>query len=101
SGIKTGYIDLDNLTAGFQKNELIIIAARPSVGKTAFALNIARHVVVEEGLPVLFVSLEQAKIELADRLLCCQGRVDSHKLRRGHLDSAEMSKIVDAGEALG
>jgi replicative DNA helicase len=101
SGVRTGYLDLDELTAGFQKNELIIIAARPSVGKTAFALNIARHVVVEDGMPVLFVSLEQAKVELADRLLCCQARVDSHKMRRGHLDSAEMSKIVDAGEALG
>ena len=80
SGIPTGYLDLDNLTAGFQNDELIIIAARPSVGKTAFALNIARHVVVEEGLPVLFVSLEQARIELAERLLCCQARVDSHQL---------------------
>ena len=101
SGVRTGYIDLDNLTAGFQKNELIIIAARPSVGKTAFALNIARHVVVEEGLPVLFVSLEQAKIELADRLLCCQGRVDSHRLRRGHLNTDESTRLHVANEALG
>jgi replicative DNA helicase len=101
SGVKSGYVDLDNLTAGFQKNELIIIAARPSVGKTAFALNIARHVVVEEGLPVLFVSLEQAKVELADRLICCQGHVDSHRLRRGHLTTDDMSKIMAASDALG
>ncbi len=100
SGIPTGYLDLDNLTAGFQNNELIIIAARPSVGKTAFALNIARHVVVEENLPVLFVSLEQARIELAERLLCCQARVDSHRLRRGHLSSDDETKIMEAGGAL-
>ncbi|MSU79983.1 MAG: replicative DNA helicase [Gemmataceae bacterium] len=101
SGIPTGFLDLDNLTAGFQANELIVLAARPSVGKTAFALNIARHVVVEEGLPVLFVSLEQARVELAERLLCCQARVDSHRIRRGHLDHDDMTKIMEAGDILG
>lgn len=101
SGIPSGYIDLDRLTAGFQANELIILAARPSVGKTAFALNIARNVVVEEGLPVLFVSLEQARIELAERMLCCQARVDSHRLRKGYLPAEDHSKIMDAGAVLG
>ncbi|MBI1830200.1 MAG: replicative DNA helicase [Planctomycetes bacterium] len=100
SGIATGYLDLDNLTAGFQNSELIIVAARPSVGKTAFALNIARHVVVEEGLPVLFVSLEQARVELAERLICCQARVDSHRLRRGHLGGDDIEKIHSAGAVL-
>ncbi len=100
SGIATGFLDLDNLTAGFQNSELIVLAARPSVGKTAFALNIARHVVVEEDLPVLFVSLEQARVELAERLLCCQARVDSHRLRRGHLSTDDMSKIMEAGDTL-
>ncbi|MBM3995861.1 MAG: replicative DNA helicase [Planctomycetes bacterium] len=100
SGIATGYLDLDNLTAGFQNSELIILAARPSVGKTAFALNIARHVVVEEGLPVLFVSLEQARVELAERLICCQARVDSHRLRRGHLGHDDIEKIHSAGAVL-
>jgi replicative DNA helicase len=100
SGVMSGYLDLDSLTAGFQNSELIVLAARPSVGKTAFALNIARHVVVEEGLPVLFVSLEQARIELAERLLCCQARVDSHKMRRGHLGTDDMSKIMEAGGIL-
>ena len=61
SGIATGYVDLDNLTAGLQNDELVIIAARPSVGKTSFALNIARHAVVDEGKSVLFVSLEQVR----------------------------------------
>ncbi len=100
SGIATGYLDLDNLLAGFQNSELIVLAARPSIGKTAFALNIARHVVIEENLPVLFVSLEQARVELAERLLCCQARVDSHKLRRGYLNSDEETKIMDAGSLL-
>ena len=100
SGIPTGFVDLDNLTAGFQNSELIILAARPSVGKTAFALNIARHVVVEVKLPVLFVSLEQARIELAERLLCCQARVNSHNLRTGHLNAEDHSKIMQAGDLL-
>ena len=100
SGVATGYMDLDNLTAGFQNSELVVLAARPSVGKTAFALNIARHVVVEENMPVLFVSLEQARVELAERLICCQARVDSHRLRRGHLNNEELEKIFEAGNVL-
>jgi replicative DNA helicase len=97
SGIATGFVDLDHLTAGLQNNELIILAARPSVGKTAMALNIVRHAVVEEKLPIFFVSLEQARIELAERLLVCQARVDSHKLRKGTLSSDEMQRIMEAG----
>ncbi len=100
SGIGTGLVDLDNITAGLQNNELIIVAARPSVGKTAFALNVVRHVVVEERLPVFFVSLEQSRVELAERLLCCQARVDSHKLRKGHLSSDDIQKLMTAGDQL-
>jgi replicative DNA helicase len=101
SGLPTGFHDLDNITAGLQNSELVIIAARPSVGKTAFALNLIRHVVVEEGHPAFFVSLEQSRIELAERLLCCQARVDSHKLRKGHLGSEDMQKLIEAGGVLG
>jgi replicative DNA helicase len=100
SGLPTGYIDLDDKTAGLQNSELIILAARPSVGKTALALNITRHVAVECGEPVFFVSLEQSRIELAERLLCCHARVDSHKLRKGHLSSEDMQKLIEAGGAL-
>lgn len=100
SGLATGYIDLDNLTAGLQNSELVIVAARPSVGKTSFALNVIRHIVVEENAPIFFVSLEQSRIELAERLLCCQARVDSHRLRKGHLDHDEMQKLISAGEVL-
>ena len=109
SGIATGYADLDNITAGLQNSELIIIAARPSVGKTAFALNIVRHVIMDFDLnaspprmppAVLFVSLEQSRIELAERLLCCQSLVDSHKVRTGRINSEEVQKLMDAGDRL-
>lgn len=100
SGVASGFVDLDALTAGFQNSELIILAARPSVGKTAFSLNLVRHVIVEEKLPVYFVSLEQAKVELAERLLAAQARVDSHKLRTGHLSSDDIGKLHVAGDTL-
>src|ERR1700722_9699903 len=100
SGISTGYVDLDNITAGLQNSELVIIAARPSVGKTAFALNLVRNIIVEDKLPVLFFSLEQSRIELAERLLCSQSRVDSHKIRKGHLNSEDIGKLMDAGDLL-
>jgi replicative DNA helicase len=100
SGVPTGFVDLDHLTAGLQNNELVILAARPSVGKTAFALNIVRHAVVEERIPVFFVSLEQARIELAERLLVAESRVDSHKLRKGALSGQEMEKLMAAGDRL-
>lgn len=100
TGIPSGFVDLDNLTAGLHNNELVIIAARPSVGKTAFALNLIRHVVVEEKLPAFFVSLEMAKVELAERLLCCQSRVDAHKVRKGQLASDDIQKLIAAQDSL-
>jgi replicative DNA helicase len=100
SGLPTGYADLDEKTAGLQNSELIIIAARPSVGKTAFALNLARHIAVEDSRAVFFSSLEQSRIELAERLLCCQARVDGHKLRTGHLGAEEMERLIQAGGVL-
>jgi replicative DNA helicase len=100
SGLPTGYLDLDELTAGFQNSELIIVAARPSVGKTSIALNFVRNMVVDHKAPVLFVSLEQSRIELAERLLCCQARVDSHKLRKGHLSSEDMQLLFEASNDL-
>jgi replicative DNA helicase len=105
SGLPTGYVDLDNLLAGLQNSELVIIAARPSVGKTAFALNVVRNVITshlsgETSPVVLFVSLEMSRIELAERLLCCQSRVDSHKVRKGHLNADDIQKLMDAGDVL-
>jgi replicative DNA helicase len=100
SGLSTGYLDLDEITAGLQNSELIIIAARPSVGKTAFSLNLVRNIAVDGRAPVFFVSLEQSRIELAERLLCCQSRVDSHKLRKGHLSGDELHKLIEASGVL-
>ncbi|MCI0376858.1 MAG: replicative DNA helicase [Gemmataceae bacterium] len=100
SGLATGFVDLDDKTAGLQNSELIILAARPSVGKTAMAIGIVRHIAVDDGQPVFFVSLEQSRIELAERLLCCQARVDSHRLRKGTLNSDDMQKLIDAGGTL-
>jgi len=100
SGLPTGFADLDELTAGLQNSEMVIIAARPSVGKTAFALNLVRNIVVEGGSPVFFVSLEQSRIELAERLLCAQARVDSHSLRKGTLPHESMQRLIQAGGQL-
>jgi replicative DNA helicase len=96
----THYIDLDNLTGGFAPGELVILAARPSLGKTSLALNIVRRV-LHQGRSVLFVSLEQSKAELAERLLCCEAKIDSHKLRRGLISAEEARHLVAAGNVLG
>ncbi len=101
SGLDTGYLDLNEKTAGLQNSELVVIAARPSVGKTSFALNMARNIAVEGKQPVFFVSLEQLRVELAERLICCQARLDSHKLRSGHLGSTDMDRVIEAGNLLG
>jgi replicative DNA helicase len=100
SGVSTGFADLDEITAGLQKSEMVIVAARPSVGKTAFALALARNVIVDAKEPVFFVSLEQSRLELAERLLCTQARVDSHRLRKGTLSSEDMTKLIEAGDLL-
>jgi replicative DNA helicase len=101
SGISTGFTDLDEITAGLHNGQMIILAARPSVGKTALALALARNVAVDAGHPVFFCSLEQSRIELAERLLCCQGKVESHKLRKGNLNAEDINKLMTAAGQLG
>ncbi len=96
TGVPSHYRDLDKLTAGFQKSDLIILAARPSMGKTALALCIARNAAFESGIPVGFFSLEMSKEQLAMRLLCSEARVDSHKIRTGFLSQQECSKLLHA-----
>jgi replicative DNA helicase len=100
SGLSTGFADLNEITAGLQSSEMIIVAARPSVGKTAFALNLVRNVILSEKEPVFFVSLEQSRLELAERMLCSQAGVDSHRLRKGNLTPDDMDRLVEAGGAL-
>lgn len=100
SGIATGFRDLDELTSGLQPSDLIIVAARPSVGKTAFSLNIAQHVAIRQRQPVAFFSLEMAADQLAMRMLCTEARVDGQKVRSGWLDANDWAKISEASDTL-
>lgn len=97
TGLATGLIDLDDMTGGFHPGQLIIVAARPSMGKTALALNIVDHVGVNQNFPVLFISLEMGHLEIGERLLCARSRVDGDKLRRGlGLGIEQMKKLGKA-----
>jgi replicative DNA helicase len=100
TGLETHFEDLDNLTSGLQKSDLIIIAARPSMGKTAFAINIAENAAVRDNKVVGVFSLEMSRESLLLRLLCSQARVDSHKLRTGFLSREDYSKLVTGLGAL-
>ncbi len=100
TGVATGYHDLDQLTAGLQPSDLIIVAGRPGTGKTSFVLNIAQHAAIEGGKPVGFFSLEMSKEQLVMRMLCSEARVDSHRLRRGMLRDADWPKLTRAAGAL-
>lgn len=92
-GVPSGFKDLDRLTAGFQKGDLIILAGRPSMGKTAFCLNMARHAAVE-GFPVGVFSLEMSAIQLVQRILCAEAKVDAQRLRTGRLTEKEFPDLV-------
>jgi len=100
TGVPTGFSDLDNLTSGLQPSDLIILAARPSMGKTAFALNIARNAAVENGTPVALFSLEMSKEQLTERMLCAEADVNSQKLRRGFFSQEDWVRLTDAAGTL-
>jgi replicative DNA helicase len=100
TGLATHYTDLDEMTSGFQPSDLIIIAARPSMGKTAFAMNIAENASIEDQKVVGMFSLEMSREALLLRLLCSRARVDSHKMRTGSLWRDDMTKVVHAMEQL-
>lgn len=99
-GIPTHFTDLDRLTGGLHESELIILAARPSMGKTALACNIAENVAIISKIPTLFVSLEMSRLELVQRILCSQGRIDGHKFRSGFISAEDRSKLVRASSKL-
>lgn len=96
TGTPTGYVDLDRMTSGLQPGDMIVVAGRPSMGKTAFALNIAEYVGVEQKLPVAIFSLEMSGPQLAMRFLSSVGRLDQHKLRTGKLGDEEWDKMTVA-----
>ena len=100
TGIPTGFHDFDRLTAGLQQGDLIIVAARPSMGKTAFVLNIAQHVAVEEGGTVAIFSLEMSKEQLAMRMLASKARVNYQKIRTGTITPEDWRAIIDAASEL-
>jgi replicative DNA helicase len=93
TGVATGFIDLDKMTSGLQKGDLVIVAGRPSMGKTSFAMNIAEHVAVKEGLPVLIFSMEMSASQLATRMLGSVGRVNQGRLRTGKLSDEEWPRV--------
>ena len=96
TGVASGFHDLDNLTAGFQKGDLIIVAGRPSMGKTALAMNFAQHAAIDKEVPVAVFSLEMSKESIVQRLLCSEGRVDAGRLRRGRLQDDEYARLATA-----
>jgi replicative DNA helicase len=98
--ISTHFADLDSLTGGLHPSEFIVLAARPSMGKTALATNIAENVAIVSRVPVLFVSLEMSRLELAQRLLCSQGSIDGSKFRSGFITGAEREKLMEAAGKL-
>lgn len=95
-GVPTGFTDLDDTLAGFQRSNLVILASRPGIGKTALSLNFAQHVAVEVKRPVGFFSLEMSKEELVDRLLVYQADIDAWKLKTGKLDEEDFTRLSDA-----
>ena len=94
TGVPTGFTDLDAMTSGFQPSDLIIVAGRPSMGKTAFCLNIAQNAACEAKIPTAIFSLEMSKEQLAIRMLCSEARVDNHKLRSGFIAESEWGKLA-------
>jgi replicative DNA helicase len=100
TGVASGFNDLDELTSGFQPSDLIIVAARPSMGKTAFTLNIAQHAAIEHNVPVAFFSLEMSKESLVQRMLTSEARIDAQRLRKGLLRDDDFGRLARAAGIL-
>jgi replicative DNA helicase len=101
TGIPTGFLDLDYRTAGMQPSDLVLIAARPSMGKTAFELNLARHAAFKKGLTVAIFSLEMSKEQLVNRMLSMESSVDAQKLRTGQMSDQEWEKLIESAGVIG
>ena len=101
TGIPTGFIDLDYKLSGFQPSDFILIAARPSMGKTAFVLNLVDHIAVKKGLPCMVFSLEMSKEQLVNRLLSLESKVDSQSIRTGNLEDEDWAKLIEGANIIG
>src|SRR5205085_4580885 len=99
-GVASGFNDLDDMTSGFQPADLVIVAARPSMGKTAFTLNVAQHAAIEHNIPVAFFSLEMSKESLVQRMLTAEARVDAQRLRKGMLRDDDFPRLARAAGIL-
>lgn len=100
TGVPSGYEELDDITTGFQPSELIVVAGRPGMGKTAFCMNIAQYVSIYKNIPVAIFSLEMSKSQLVQRMLCSEARIDSHNLRKGRLVEADWAPLSMAAGRL-
>lgn len=100
TGVPSDYYDLDTMTAGFQKSDLIILAARPSMGKTAFALNIGQNVAIRHKIPVAIFSLEMSKVQLTQRILCSEAEIDAQRVRTGDIQPHDWQKIAECMDKL-
>ena len=98
TGVPSGFLGLDRLTAGFQRSDLVILAARPSMGKTALVLNIAQHAAIEHNTSIAIFSLEMSKESLVQRLLTSEARIDAQRLRKGMLRDDDYSRLARAAE---
>jgi replicative DNA helicase len=96
TGIPTGFIDLDRMTSGLQAGDLVIVAGRPSMGKTSFSMNMAEHVAIEQGLPVAVFSMEMGAVQLAMRMLGSVGLLDQHRMRTGKLLTEDWPRVTHA-----
>jgi replicative DNA helicase len=101
TGVPTGFVDLDERLSGLQPSNLVIVGARPAMGKTSFALNLAAHAAVEAHVPVLIFSLEMSHLEITQRLICAEARVEATRMRNGRLQDADWTKISHAIGRLG
>ena len=100
TGEETGFFELDDLLCGLQPSELIIVAGRPSMGKTALGLNMAENLALTQGKPTLFFSLEMSRQQVAQRILCSRARVNSHRLRRGRVTDQDLERLKDAADEI-
>ena len=100
SGLRSGFTELDDLTSGFQPGDFIIVAGRPSMGKTAFGLTVAEHMAVDDHAPVVFFSMEMSNQQVAQRILCSRGRIDSHRFRKGMLSEQDIHTLGGVCEFL-
>ena len=100
TGVPSDYYDLDAMTAGFQRSDLIILAARPSMGKTAFALNIGQNIAIQHKIPVAIFSLEMSKVQLVQRILCSEAEIDAQRVRTGDIAPGDWQRIAECMDKL-